>query len=700
MRKLTGVLFALLLLTTTISGAEGLALYVSPQGRDAWPGTSADRPFATLQRAVEQIRTLKQQAGPAAPVTVYLRGGRYEITEPVELRPEDSGTAQAPVTFTAYRDEQPVISGGRIITGWQQGKNGVWTVRIPEVRTGQWKFRELYVNGELRPRARIPNRGFLRVAGFPDGGPDVPYHTDVRRFQYAGNDLDPDWTNLQDVEVIVYHFWTDSHLPIRRIDPNSHIVTFQNESGKVFTDDFTDQGARYIVDNVYEGLDQPGEWYLNRKTGVLSYLPKPGEDMQSAEVIAPVSPAFLHLKGRPMDRQYVEHITFRGLTFMHTNWDLPPGNSNDQQGSASVPAAITLRGARYVTFDQCTVKNLGTFAFELGEGCAHNAFTHNELGYLAAGGFRVNGGDENSHPLLRTGYNVISDNHLHHFGQVFPSAVGVLLMHTNTNRVAHNLIHHGYYTGISVGWEWGYQRSVSTHNIIEYNHIHHIGQGLLSDMGAIYTLGVSPGTIIRNNLIHDVESHHYGGWGIYDDEGSTHILVENNIVYHTKFSGYDIHYGKELMVRNNIFALARINELSRTRMEPHKSVYFERNIVYWTRGDLLQGNWNDETYQYYFHPKDGSGTRPVHSTFEMDYNLYYNPNLPADSVRFGKETFTRWRARGKDVHSVYADPLFVDPAHDDFRLRPGSPAFDLGFQPIDMSTVGPRPVGAKEEDRP
>jgi hypothetical protein len=279
---------------------------------------------------------------------------------------------------------------------------------------------------------------------------------------------------------------------------------------------------------------------------------------------------------------------------------------------------------------------------------------------------------------------------LHHFGQVYPSAVGILLMHTNGNIVAHNHIHHGYYTGVSVGWEWGYQRSVARDNIIKYNHIHDIGQGLLSDMGAIYTLGVSPGTVIRNNLIHDIESHHYGGWGIYNDEGSTHILIENNVVYNTKFSAYNIHFAKEISVRNNIFALSRINLLSRGRAEPHKSLFFENNICYWIDGELLSGNWDDPPYEFHFHPKNKNGTRTVNSTFEMDYNIYFNPDVPADSVRFKQWIFEEWQTRGKDEHSLYADPLFVDPQNFDFSLKPESPAFDMGFQRIDMSAVGPR----------
>ena len=231
--------------------------------------------------------------------------------------------------------------------------------------------------------------------------------------------------------------------------------------------------------------------------------------------------------------------------------------------------------------------------------------------------------------------------------------------------------------------------SVAT-NVIEFNHIHHIGQGLLSDMGAIYTLGVSPGTVLRNNLIHDVEANHYGGWGIYNDEGSSHLLIEDNVVYNTKFAGYNIHFCKEVTVRNNIFACGRLQQLSRSRVEPHQSVFFENNIVYWKEGKLLDNKWKDKPYTFYFHPKSSSGTREATSTFDMDWNLYYNPTLTLDEVTFNGMNWEQWRETGKDRHSIYADPLFLDADNYDFRLRPDSPALALGFEPIDITAVGPR----------
>lgn len=664
--------------------ATASSFYVSPSGNDTAAGTSPDQPLQTVQKAIEHSATIKDQ-----PVTVFLKGGAYEITEPLTFNLGNTRSPENPLVFKPFENDKPVISGGRRISNWQKQPSGLWTTQLPAVQNGQWYFTQLFVNGQRRHRARIPNEGFLRVAGFPDGGRNVNYHTDCQRFAYAPGDIDPNWLNLDDVEIIVYHFWTDSHLPIQSIDTDKHIVTFKHKAGKVFTDDFTENGARYIVENVYEGLDAPGEWYLNRKTGVLSYWPMPDEDMTAVEVIAPVAPALVDMQGNAGENHFLEHIRFEGITFAYTNFYLPPGNSNDAQGSSSVPAAIKLTGCQDITFDKCTVRNIGTFAFDLGEGCRQIKLAANTLTDLGGGGIRINGGNENSPPLLRTHDNRVEDNTVGPYGTVYPSAVGVLLMHTYGNTVGHNEIHHGWYTGVSIGWHWGYQRSISRDNIIEYNHIHHIGQGLLSDMGAIYTLGVSPGTVLRNNLIHDIDANHYGGWGIYNDEGSSHILIENNIVYNTKFAGYNIHYAKEITVRNNIFALGKLQQLSRGRVEPHKSCFFENNIVYFTEGTLLDNNWKDTPYTFYYNPSQPEG-RQTQSTFDMDWNLYYNPNVPLDQMSFNGMSFADWQKSGKDRHSLYEDPLFVDAGKFDFRLKDNSPAFKLGFEPIDMSTVGPR----------
>jgi len=220
-----------------------------------------------------------------------------------------------------------------------------------------------------------------------------------------------------------------------------------------------------------------------------------------------------------------------------------------------------------------------------------------------------------------------------------------------------------------VGWTWGYGPNQSNGNIIEYNHLHSIGKDMLSDMGGIYTLGVQPGTIIRNNVIHDISSFTYGGWGIYPDEGSTGMLIENNVVYRCKSAGFHQHYGRENIVRNNVFALNHENQLMRTRAEEHLSFTFTGNIVYFDQGRLLGSNWTGEG-------------------FRMERNLYFDAR--SGDVRFAGRSFAEWQAAGQDRASIVADPLFVNPAKFDFRVRPGSPAARIGFREIDLSAVGPR----------
>ncbi len=391
--------------------------------------------------------------------------------------------------------------------------------------------------------------------------------------------------------------------------------------------------------------------------------------MGSALVVAPRLEQLVVFAGEPARQQFVEHVHLRGLTFSDSNWELPAKDAGDAQAASIVPGAIVATGTRHCALEGCTLRNLGSYAVELREGCQENRLVRNEIAHCAAGGIRLSGGAAGSPAELRTGKNTISDNHIHHCGEVFHSGVGILSMHSAGNAIAHNHVHHLYYTGISAGWVWGYAPSVSRDNLIEFNHIHDIGQGLLSDMGGVYLLGSAPGTAVRNNRIHDVDSWSYGGWGVYTDEGSSGVLIENNLVYRTKSGGFHQHYGKDNVVRNNIFALARTEQVARSRKEPHKSFTFERNIVYYREGALLGKNW------------DGDG-------FEIDYNDYYN--AAGGPVAFPGGDLASWQKRGHDRHSIIADPRFVATERDDFTLRPDSPALKLGFVPIDLSRVGPR----------
>jgi len=669
-------------------GAETV-FYVSPLGDDAASGTTLQTPFKTITRARDAVRAVKQTGPLNQPVIVYLREGRYELSAPLVFESQDSGAPDCPVTYMAYRHETPVITGGRSITGWTQGEDGLWEVDLPEVRSGQWTFTQLYVNGRLRSRPRLPKEGYYKIANFSQKDKS-PWAARSDNFTFRAGDIKASWLTPEDIDVVVPRFWVSSRQHIKSVDEATNHVTFTASTGYRYSDDFTRQGARYYVENVFEALDFPGQWYLDRKAGRLLYKPMPGEDMRAADVVAPYAPKFIELKGDSMQREFVEYIHFKGLTFVHNNWQLPKGNVGDGQSAPQVEGAVMMEGAQYCQFDRCVFRNLSSYCFQIDKGCSHNRITHSEMGHLGGGGVRMGGGSAEDHPLLLTGNNTISDNTIHHIGQIHHAATGVWIQHSGGNVIAHNAIHHTYYSAIAVGWVWGYLPSVSTHNVFEYNHIHDVGQEVLSDMGGIYMLGVAPGTVVRNNLIHDIQSHGYGGWGIYTDEGSTHVLIENNIVYNTKCAGFDQHYGKENMLRNNIFALGHEEQINRSRMEEHISFTMTRNIIYWQEDiPALSGQWQDKTFQH--RPGKPWFDSVSSSTTEIfDYNLYYNPNKTLEDVQFGPWTFAQWQARKQDLHSEYADPLFVNPEQYDFRLKPESPAFALGFRPIDMSTVGPR----------
>jgi len=187
-------------------------------------------------------------------------------------------------------------------------------------------------------------------------------------------------------------------------------------------------------------------------------------------------------------------------------------------------------------------------------------------------------------------------------------------------------------------------------------------------------LGMQPGTRIVNNLWHDMAATKYGGWGIYFDEGSSGILAENNIVYRTTHGGFHQHYGETNVVRNNIFAYARDQQLQRSREEPHVSFCFSNNIVIFDKGVLLGSTWKNDN-------------------FVLDSNVYWDTRLAANpnEMKFAGATLEQWRARGHDKNSRIADPLFLSAQQEDFRLKPDSPAFKLGFRSFDLSRVGPRP---------
>jgi parallel beta-helix repeat protein len=677
--------------------------YVATDGNDAWSGKLAkanssrtNGPFRTIERAQKAVRELKAAGPLQQPVTVYIRGGRHDLARPLVFTPKDSGTPQDPVTYAAYHGERPVLSGGRAITGWKQvtdpklvsqAGGELWQVRLPAVKEGKWYFRELFVNGHRRPRARTPNTGFFHV----DGEINLVRQASSRprvnskfrfwgqaTFRFRPGDIQPRWAAQGNVNLVVLAGWQDSHLYIRHVDAATHTVTLSGPTLR----SMTEHNSRYWVENTLDALDAPGEWYLDRASGVLYYRSEPGEKMEDVQAIAPVLEQLVLFKGTG-ETGPVHNIRLCGLTLSYTDWSMGPNGYAGSQTAYNIPSAVSGMGTRSLEIERCVFRHLGGYAVHFGGGATRrlpilrgskdDRIIGNDMYDLGAGGVKIGDPRNPQTDDQVTSGNIVSDNHIHDIGAVYLGSTGIWVGLSSNNTLSHNEINDTYECGISVGWVWGFGPSAAKDNIIEYNNIYNIGRGMLSDMGCIYTLGVQPGTVERNNLCHDVTRYRlgYGGWGIYTDEGSSDILIENNVVYRAEDGGFHQNYGKNNTLINNIFAYGKTYQLAQTREERQLNITFEHNIVYWDHGPLLQGIWDNNLYHF-------------------DHNLYYRTD--GRPIQFDTYSFTEWQARGQDTHSLIADPLFVDPAGGDFSLKPGSPALEIGFKPIDLSQVGPRTV--------
>lgn len=687
-----------------------MEFYLAPHGNDRWSGTRprrsaahpGDGPWATPDGALNRIAALKRQGRLTGPVTVWCAAGRTELAAPLIIRPDRAW----PITFKAMPGASPLWSGGTRIMGWKcrslRGRP-VWTVDLPDVRAGRWAFRSLFVNGRRAPRPRWPRAGLSRIAAVP--GLTLPTswgNGGQTLFECAPGDVRP-FHNLTDVELVLLHFWIEERSPIAAFDPDTRRVTMARPSRAPLVGKSGSQLADYYLDNVFEALEEPGEWYLDRPRGRLYYRPRPGDTPATTEIIAPRLLQLVVCEGHVDTDQAVEQIRFEGLHFAHTDWrhpshdgavvrgrSRPDRHSRGRDAAASqaacdVPGVIAFEAARHCALEDCRLDNLGWYGVSIGDACTDIRLVGCRIRDTGAGGVLINGA-EASHPdaaRRRTGVVTITDNTLQEGGRIFHSAVGILAMNAYRVTLAHNLIFDYFYTAISCGWEWGYQQSASHSNTIAYNHIHTIGQGLLSDMGGIYTLGVQPGTVIRNNLVHGVRSAHYGGWCLYPDEGSSHLLIENNVCFDADREVFHQHYGRENLVVNNILAFGREAALRVSRAEPHISLTLLRNIVVSDGAPMVAL---------------GGRAPEADATIRSDANLFFDVAGKPPRFRLAGGSLAglaAWKALGYDRHSRSADPGFTGLKKRHFTLPSDSPAFALGFRPIDLSRVGPRPKGKR-----
>lgn len=715
-------------------GYEGVTdIYISPEGNNRWnglkkqhePGTS-NGPLATIQFAQFLIREMKQRGMINAPVTIWLCGGRYHIETPIEFGPQDS----ASVTFRACPGETPVIDGSIPLTEWETTTVNcvtAWKADVSAILARHASIHSLFANGKRCPRARWPKKDYFIMEDVPES-PEKPELFDGGyRFVAKEGDFHS-WRNLSDIDVCVPHYWIQERMPVTSYDETTRTVECSRRSMFSLKNAYNQSFSQYFLENVYEAVKEPGEWYFDREDRSVLYIPRDGETLENTTITVPVAYQLLRLVGTPWENSFVENISFHGISFEYTDWYSVAGHwgkyvdpyiSSEKwrncdssrhfyeydgadphadyaavpQGEYHLPGVIFMRGARSIVFSECRFAHLGFYAMDMQEGCQSNRVEHCLFEDLGAGAIKMNGDSKGNDLRLRTRGNVITDNHVRSGGWIFPSSCGIISLHADRIVIAHNEIHDLCYSGISCGWVWGQGRNTSRDNFIHHNHIYNLGRrSALSDMGGIYLLGVQPGTFIYNNLIHDIDKAAYGGWGLYPDEGSSCMVFEKNIIFNTNSHSMHEHWGRQNIYRNNIFAFGGEGILTMNNEEHHewadyppKGCTVERNIFVtkgmhiWHDNDgyLEQGILTSDLNIYW----DYAAEKPLIYFYEPHHHPEKNKKLYLEDMQ----------ELGLECHSICTDPLFTDPEKGDFTIADDSPAHKVGFKQIDVSTIGPRP---------
>ncbi len=649
-----------------------LTFYVAIDGKDTWSGLypepnaeGTDGPLATIEAARDKIRNLKSNGTISGKTKVIIRGGRYQISRPIIFTPEDSHTA-----YENFPGEIPVIDCGIKIKNWSKTRvNGVdaFFSDIKKETEQNFYFYQLFVNGKRKKRPILPEKGFYRIKITEEEKKKSLFEGSDRFF--INNQDMKKWKNLQDIELVILHRWIEERVLIKDFEQEKGLVILSKKT-KMNLADEKGEGSRYLVENIFEELKKPGQWYLDRTGGLLFYIPEENEDINSIEAYASMLAQAFIFEGSPETGKYIENITIKGLLIEHGERIASDDEKNlSVQAAYSIPGVIYLKGCTNCSIKHCEIRHSGCYGIEISDGCKDINITGNHIHDMGAGGIKINGGDAVSEVCKRTSFINVIGNHIHDCGILYHSAAGILSMHASDCKFSDNHIHDLYYTGISCGWVWGYGENVSKNNIVENNFIHDIGKGLLSDMGGIYTLGVQPATVIRKNFIYRIEKYGYGAWCIYLDEGSSHIVVEDNICAFTNSQIFHQHYGRENIIRNNIFAFGDEGVISLSRGEDHNSFTFERNILI-----------GEEKPFFIF----SYGVKKL-SGLISELNLFWEKSGKEPLWGYFNTTgqrisFEEAKKSGYDKHSIFADPYFLNPENLDFRLKSVENVEKIGFK--------------------
>ena len=522
--------------------AGALDLYVSTRGSDTASGTAPEAagdsgPFATLQRARDEIRRLKASQSLKEGVTVYVRGGVYELPETLTLEAQDAGTEGMPIAYRAFRNEKPTLTGGRTVTGFEPYKGAILKADLTNQKLKGISFRQLYFEGKRQWLARYPNADAAHpISGgwaYADGDPipiykEIPGENKHTLIQRAGDVRT--WSRPEEGEVFVFarYNWWNNEIPIKSVDRETRTITLKSDASYAVR-----PHDRYYISNLFEELDAPGEWYLDKRTSTLFFIPP--EPLTGKSVSVPVLSTVIEMKPG------AAWLTVRGFTI-----ECAAGDS------------VVLKNTEHCLVAGNTIRNCGGMR---GGGVSvsgghDNGVAGNDISEIGNSGINLSGGDR---ATLAPAGNYADNNYIHHIGLCYKQGVGISLYGVG-NRASHNLIHDGPRFAILFG---------GNNQVIENNHFRHVALET-EDVGATYCGGrdwISPrGSIIRYNYIHDIlgfarvtkgnttewVSPHFS-WGIYLDDNSGAVDVIGNIVARCGRALFHSHDARDCVIENNIF---------------------------------------------------------------------------------------------------------------------------------------------------
>ncbi len=649
-------------------------------------------PVKTIERALEIVRDMRM-LGYFQPVSVKLVDSEYFIEKPVFIKNDVSL-----VTIEPY--SSCTLYGGKRITGFKNdvynGKKCISADVSEIIDSGQW-FTDFYVNGKRAKLTRYPKEDTLLPAEVENDSEELSASS--KWFIARKEDMKKimSFKNLSDCLISYNHFWIDEHTPIESYDCESGKIVLKYKSRFTISEKNPSAKMCYYFENVSESFDSPGEWYLDRTNKKVYYIPADEtESAENTEAFIPVTQKIFVIEGN--EEKPVKNITIRNLVLAYTKGDYKSryffdvvthiygedevGFSSDPQSLCFAHGSVEFKYAKNCSFEMCGLKCFGLHGIVIYEGCSNIRIEKNVIANGGAGGISVSGGEAGSEEKYHTCYISITDNIIKNCGERYFAACGILIRHAYNNRIAHNTVSELYYSGISVGWVWGYKESICHDNIIEFNHIYNIGKGKLSDMGGIYLLGKQKGTLVRNNLIHGVTSRYYGGWGIYTDEGSSYITVENNICYDFSENAFHHHYGDHNVVKNNIFISEKSEAVKVSQNMINTGVLFENNIMITADKPIYK--------LYYDYGKELAHFSNVVSS----NNILYSTNAKEPTVVITDEGKLNIKEVNEKFNfekgSISADPLFIDIKKPYAGLKNDSPVFEKGFKNIDIESVGAR----------